>query len=112
MSMATGMGSDRVAFLFRITAILPLFWDDRKGDTEGMHPYFASRIASDREDEFRHRAETYRLLAEVSRTEPRSRRFLGAFPRRAAHLPRSARRRGSRTWWPIGRPVARPRGLC
>jgi hypothetical protein len=110
MRMATEMGSGRLALLLRITAILPLFEGDRKGDTGGMHQHFASDLARDREEEFRRRAETYRLLAEVRRSDPSSRKFLSAWLRWAASVPRSARRMWPRRR-PIGRPIPQARGL-
>jgi hypothetical protein len=111
MSMAARMGCDQLADLFRITAILPLFSIGRKGDTDGMHPYFASRLAIEREEEFRRRAETYRLLAEVCGTEPRGRTLLEAYLRRAARRLRHTPRFGRPRRWSTGRPVPNTTGL-
>jgi hypothetical protein len=89
---------------------MPLFSTGCTDETQGMHPYLVSRLALEREEEFRRRAETHRLLAEVCRTEPRWQTFLGATLRWAAHRLRP-RPRFSPTRWPTGNPVSNARGL-
>jgi len=101
------MGCDLLAGSFRITATLPLFSFVGKGETEGMHPYSASRLAFEHQEEFRRQAETYRLLREVPRTEPRWRTFLEAGLHRVARRLRPPPRSGRPTRWPTGNPVAK-----
>lgn len=54
-----------------------------------LNPYIASRMAREREEDIRRRAEVYRLLAEVCPSQPRWRRALPALSRRSTRLLRS-----------------------